>query len=299
MSRADGSLLIANDINLDVGRLVNSGHIQGSNRVIATTTGDIQNLGGHLDLLGSQSEVNAGEGLLITSGRDLLLGGAKLNGGQYVSLAALDRDVRIDSIVQDEQRQGAGQGREVRWSGESATTRQYGSQVESGGDLAIDAKRDVTLMGSNLKAGGLASIGAKRDIVIATVEERSYLDAQDQGSNKGLFSTKTTTTHDTVVSTTAIGSTIAGQTHFNETAVTMQLKSGYVDAAKGVYNSIQTARDANKTPAAIACWVWPRSTPPPACITPTKADIVAYIEMFYNPVRLHSSLGYRSPNQFE
>ena len=30
-----------------------------------------------------------------------------------------------------------------------------------------------------------------------------------------------------------------------------------------------------------------------------KADIVAYIEMFYNPVRLHSSLGYRSPKQFE
>lgn len=30
-----------------------------------------------------------------------------------------------------------------------------------------------------------------------------------------------------------------------------------------------------------------------------KADVVAYIEMFYNPVRLHSSLGYRSPKQFE
>ena len=30
-----------------------------------------------------------------------------------------------------------------------------------------------------------------------------------------------------------------------------------------------------------------------------KADIVAYIEMFYNPVRLPSSLGYCSPKQFE
>jgi putative transposase len=30
-----------------------------------------------------------------------------------------------------------------------------------------------------------------------------------------------------------------------------------------------------------------------------RTDIVAYTEMFYNSERLYSSLGYRSPNQFE
>lgn len=31
----------------------------------------------------------------------------------------------------------------------------------------------------------------------------------------------------------------------------------------------------------------------------SRAEIFEYIEMYYNPVRLHSSLGYRSPNEYE
>jgi transposase InsO family protein len=30
-----------------------------------------------------------------------------------------------------------------------------------------------------------------------------------------------------------------------------------------------------------------------------RADVIEYIEMFYNSTRLHSSLGYRSPNDYE
>jgi putative transposase len=30
-----------------------------------------------------------------------------------------------------------------------------------------------------------------------------------------------------------------------------------------------------------------------------RADVIEYIEMFYNRTRLHSSLGYRSPNDYE
>jgi transposase InsO family protein len=30
-----------------------------------------------------------------------------------------------------------------------------------------------------------------------------------------------------------------------------------------------------------------------------RAAIFTYVETFYNPVRLHSSIGYRTPNQFE
>jgi putative transposase len=30
-----------------------------------------------------------------------------------------------------------------------------------------------------------------------------------------------------------------------------------------------------------------------------KTDVINYIEMFYNSERLHSTLGYRSPMQFE
>jgi putative transposase len=30
-----------------------------------------------------------------------------------------------------------------------------------------------------------------------------------------------------------------------------------------------------------------------------RAAVFAYIETFYNPVRLHSRIGYRPPNEFE
>ena len=30
-----------------------------------------------------------------------------------------------------------------------------------------------------------------------------------------------------------------------------------------------------------------------------QADIIEYIEMFYNSTRLHSYLGYHSPNEYE
>ncbi|MFT5277511.1 MAG: putative transposase, partial [Granulosicoccus sp.] len=30
-----------------------------------------------------------------------------------------------------------------------------------------------------------------------------------------------------------------------------------------------------------------------------RADLFDYIEMFYNPTRLHSHLGYVSPNEYE
>jgi len=30
-----------------------------------------------------------------------------------------------------------------------------------------------------------------------------------------------------------------------------------------------------------------------------RAAVFRYIETFYNPVRLHSSIGYRPPNEFE
>ena len=34
-------------------------------------------------------------------------------------------------------------------------------------------------------------------------------------------------------------------------------------------------------------------------IDEAKADVIDYIEMFYNSHRLHSSLDYNSPNQYE
>ena len=88
-----------------------------------------------------------------------------------------------------------------------------GSTVQSMGDLRLSAGQDITLKAANVTAetGNLLAT-ASRDINLTTGEAYSFADDAHQSKSKGFLSSKTTNTRDTVIQTTALGSTLSGET---------------------------------------------------------------------------------------
>lgn len=257
LSEKDGAIVAAGTVDLDAGRLINSGRIQAHERLSATASGDIKNLGGtlqggrveliargaltnasgniagsqvllsadkgiamssavkrlevsggHLDALGERAQVSASDTLEMVSGRDIVLGGVKLAGGKSVSVDALG-DVRIESVAQEEHRQGAGRGAIVTWSGERLQQRQHGSGIDSGGALSVSAGRDLTLTASNLRAEGAARLAAGRDLSLDAAQERTYTRDEEQGSKKGFLSKKRWASKDESDTTAVVGSLVS------------------------------------------------------------------------------------------
>ena len=88
-----------------------------------------------------------------------------------------------------------------------------GSTVQAVGNLRLSARQDINLKAADVSAetGGLWAT-AGRDINLTTGEDYSFVDDAHQSKSKGFLSSKTTNTRDTVIQTTALGSTLSGET---------------------------------------------------------------------------------------
>ncbi|MGO0704102.1 two-partner secretion domain-containing protein [Pseudomonas paracarnis] len=223
-----GTLRATNNLNMVTGSIDNSGLMQAGNRLEMLATDSIRNSRGGIingrdisatavtgdiinertvttfkqdgqgyqlrnDVASEASRFEATDTLKLNAGRDVLNLGSNLKAGGNASVSA-GRDVLIAS--QTEQDDYAYQRRRI--SGTEQTILQHASAVDVGGNLAIDARRDIAAVASTVSAAKDLSVTAGENLTLAAAanEQHDY----SKGKKGG---TKTTTQLDDVTQQSA------------------------------------------------------------------------------------------------
>ncbi|GCB03497.1 hemagglutinin repeat-containing protein [Ralstonia sp. SET104] len=215
--------------------ITNTGTLAGST-LLAQATQDLNNLGGHIQgdqvLLAAGRDVNltsttvntnnattsgtninqvasvdAGA-LSIQAGRDANLTAAAINtAGDAVIVA--DRDVNLNAVRQSNEEY-------VAWGDKNRSDRSAyadaGTQIQTGGNLAIGAGQDVNATAAYANTNGGIQVAAGRDVNLNAGQSHQDVRDEHYQAGKGLLSSKTTHTIDSAGQTNAVGTTLSGDT---------------------------------------------------------------------------------------
>ncbi|MCK4144278.1 filamentous hemagglutinin N-terminal domain-containing protein, partial [Ralstonia pseudosolanacearum] len=215
--------------------IVNTGTLAGKT-LLAQAAQDINNLGGHIQgdqvLLAAGRDINltsttastknatttgtnisqvasiAAGTLSIQAGRDANLTAAAIDTSGDAAITA-KRDVNLNALRQSSEEH-------VNWGNQNRSDRSSyadtGTQIQSGGKLAIGAGQDVSATAAYANATGSIQVVAGRDVHLNAGQ--SHQDVRDEHFQKetGFMSSKTTHTIDSVSRTDAAGTTLSGDT---------------------------------------------------------------------------------------
>ncbi|MGA4212398.1 hemagglutinin repeat-containing protein [Ralstonia nicotianae] len=215
--------------------IVNTGTLAGKT-LLAQAAQDINNLGGHIQgdqvLLSAGRDVNltstststanattlgtnisqvasvAAGTLSIQAGRDANLTAAAINTSGDATITA-KRDVNLNALRQSSEEH-------INWGNQNRSDRSSyadtGTQIQSGGKLAIGAGQDVNATAAYANATGSIQVVAGRDVNLSAGQ--SHQDVRDEHfqTETGFMSSKTTHTIDSVSRTDAAGTTLSGDT---------------------------------------------------------------------------------------
>ncbi|MHA6926134.1 hemagglutinin repeat-containing protein [Ralstonia pseudosolanacearum] len=215
--------------------IVNTGTLAGKT-LLAQAAQDINNLGGHIQgdqvLLSAGRDVNltstststanattlgtnisqvasvAAGTLSIQAGRDANLTAAAVNTTGDATITA-KRDVNLNALRQSSEEH-------LNWGNQNRSDRasyaDAGTQIQTGGKLAIGAGQDVNATAAYANATGSIQVVAGRDVHLNAGQ--GHQDVRDEHFQKktGFMSSKTTHTIDSVSRTDAAGTTLSGDT---------------------------------------------------------------------------------------
>ncbi len=150
------------------------------------------------------SEVKVGGNLDVTAKNDLTIVASHVSAGGDVNLSGTDVSILAATNEDSSEYRYKRSGKKV--NKEEDHVRQQAATVEAGGELTIDATRDLTLTSSKVKAGGDAYLIAGKQLSVLAQQNRDY--SLYDLKSKGGWGTKKTQ-RDEVTDVTSIGSEIS------------------------------------------------------------------------------------------
>ncbi|UCO97883.1 filamentous hemagglutinin N-terminal domain-containing protein [Metapseudomonas lalkuanensis] len=210
-----GTLRASNNLSANAGNIINGGLIEAGKRLDLLATDSIRNAQGGIisgrdvsataltgDIINERSQgsllhagpstrqdsvmdnaarIEAGNNLSLSAGRDLANIGSVLSAGGNASLSA-GRDLLIASATEVDTAEG--HAKKSRWTETDIT--QHRSEVQIGGDLKIEAGRDLAVIASRVGVGGDVDLAAGRDLDIASAANESHYEYHYKGGGKKL-----------------------------------------------------------------------------------------------------------------
>ncbi|MCW0422622.1 hemagglutinin repeat-containing protein [Xanthomonas sacchari] len=206
--KADGNLIAAAGHDLNVtsvlgdSRTVTDQSRQGKTRVVTTTT--TQDI--------DQQTLTAGGNLVLSAGHDVNLTAAKLDAGNGLAVVA-GNDLNSTTLTTVDSSTTLETRKRFKQTTSTRDETVHGSEFTAGGDIALQSGHDVNLTAAKAftETGALA-VSAGNDVNLLTEQEQHDAVQDMQKKKKGFLSSKTTTTHDEWHDSTAVATTLSGDT---------------------------------------------------------------------------------------
>jgi len=214
------------------------GRIQAGNQLALDAKNDLNVIGttSHVDIRQrnsnntvQQTKVNRVAGLYVTNpngvlvasaGRDINLKAAEIinsstsseqAGTHGTTIIDAGNNLNLGTITETGSAYGQGSGGGKRGYQRENTTQEVGTVIQTDGDLSLSAGQDVTARAANVTSNnGALNVAAGNDITIEAGIATYDMEAYRKGKKSGTFSSKTSTTRDTVNDSKVISSTFSG-----------------------------------------------------------------------------------------
>ncbi|MCH7344727.1 hemagglutinin repeat-containing protein [Pelomonas sp. CA6] len=163
------------------------------------------------------AQLQAGGVMLVQAGRDVTLRAAQLNqgndaaplGGQGGVLIQAGRDLQLSTVQTASSQQ-------LRFDADNyrntAQQQDVGTAIQAKGSIALQAGQDLTLKAASVNAQAAVELKAGRDLQLLAGQAQEHIEDAAKHTHKEFLSRTTTTSYLNQTQSTALGSTISGQT---------------------------------------------------------------------------------------
>ncbi|MCW0399883.1 hypothetical protein NB688_004182 [Xanthomonas sacchari] len=206
--KAGGDLMAAAGHDLDVTSVLGDSHTttdetrQGKTKVV--TASNIQVI--------DQQALTAGGNLVLSAGHDVNLTAAKLDAGKGLAVVA-GNDLNSTTLTTVDTSTTVETRNRFKQTTRTRDETVHGTEFTAGGDIALQSGHDVNLTAAKAftETGALA-VSAGNDVNLLAAKEQHDAVQDMQKKKTGFLSSKTTTTHDEWHDSTAVATTLSGDT---------------------------------------------------------------------------------------